>query len=250
MAKKVIIQTVQADLGPVEEGLPPWMATFADMVTLLLCFFVLLLSFAEQDTQKYREVVGSLQDAFGAKEIREKSASFGEVFSTFVLDDKVLESVEGQPLQSLELRIESLIQSEQRLKDSTGVQPYKDGVLIQIDCETIFEPDTARLTPTALRLLDKVIVILEEQPVNLVVRGHTDNKPIHSARYVSNWELSAARAASALAYITEHGHIPAKRLKAVGYADTRPVETNITLAGRRANQRVEFFFHNPEKEAW
>jgi chemotaxis protein MotB len=83
-----------------------------------------------------------------------------------------------------------------------------------------------------------------------VVRGHTDDRPIHTAKYPSNWELSAARAAVALDYIVNKGGFEINRAKAVGYADTRPEVPNDTEADRLKNQRVEFYMHMPQRDAW
>lgn len=82
------------------------------------------------------------------------------------------------------------------------------------------------------------------------MRGHTDDIPVRSAKYPSNWELSAARAAAALRYIVEKGGINPSRLKAVGYAGTRPLVPNTSEANRAINRRVEFYFHRPRVEGW
>jgi chemotaxis protein MotB len=249
VAKKVVIRKVPPEVGPVDEGLPPWMATFADMVTLLLCFFVLLLSFAEQDAQKFRDVVGSLKDAFGARVVRSKSTSLGELTTSSTKDKSAPSSERSQTMTGVVLKLKSLMQDE-TFKKASGVNADRDGALLDIRSAAVFEPGSARITREARAVLDNVISVLKEYSVNLVVRGHTSNQPPGTDRYPSNWELSAARAANALAYIVEVGGIPVNRVKAVGYADTRPIKTNGTQAGREANDRVEFFFHQPDRDSW
>ncbi|MDD4731536.1 MAG: flagellar motor protein MotB [Desulfovibrio sp.] len=250
MAKKVIIVKKPAEEGPKDEGLPPWMATFADMVTLLLCFFVLLLSFAEQDVQKFRDVLGSLRDAFGVAVVRTKSTELALETSSETEVSQAPTSTSEQILNGVVVRIRSILEKSPELKRASGVRVDREGVLFDVRSGALFEPGSAQLSPEARQALDSVILVLKEYPLNLVVRGHTDNRPITTGRYASNWELSAARAANALAYIVEVGGIPVNRVKAVGYAHTRPVADNASVEGRLKNQRVEFFFHQPEKENW
>ncbi|MBU1610887.1 MAG: OmpA family protein, partial [Proteobacteria bacterium] len=215
-----------------------------------LCFFVLLLSFAEQDAQKYRDVVGSLKDTFGAKVIRSKSDDLDLMTTSTTADKAAPSSDDSQVMAGVIIKLKSLIQDDKRFKNTSGIAADREGALMYVQAGAIFKPGSAQLTSEAKTALDRVIAVLEEYPINLVVRGHTDDMPTNSAHYPSNWELSAARAANALAYIVDIGGIPDNRVKAVGYADTRPVKPNVTEEGRRANQRVEFFFHKPNNDAW
>lgn len=237
---------------PGDEGLPAWMATFADMVTLLLCFFVLLLSFAEQSEDKYRDALGSLKGAFGVKELRAVSddmAHFNTSNTAKELAAKI--SHDERLLLGVIMRIKSLIEDEDvKLKEGIGVTADRDGVIFSATASAIFKPGSADLSDEADRILDKVIKVLKDYRLNLVVRGHTDNKPISTAKFPSNWELSAARAAVALDYIVNKGHIEISRAKAVGYADTRPAASNDTQENRMKNQRVEFYLHMPQRDAW
>jgi chemotaxis protein MotB len=159
-------------------------------------------------------------------------------------------STSEQILNGVVVRIRSILEKSPELKRASGVRVDREGVLFDVRSGALFEPGSAQLSPEARQALDSVILVLKEYPLNLVVRGHTDNRPITTGRYASNWELSAARAANALAYVVEVGGIPVNRVKAVGYAHTRPVADNASMEGRLKNQRVEFFFHQPEKENW
>lgn len=237
---------------PGDEGLPAWMATFADMVTLLLCFFVLLLSFAEQSEEKYRDALGSIKGAFGVKEIRAVSqdmALFNTSEAAQELEAKI--SHDERLLLGVIMRIKSLLEDESaEIKDGTGVTADRDGVVFSANSAAMFKPGSAELSPEADRILNKVITVLKDYQLNLVVRGHTDDRPISTPRYPSNWELSAARAAMALDYILQKGGIEISRAKAVGYADTRPAVPNDTQENRSKNQRVEFYLHMPQRDAW
>ncbi|MBI9111694.1 OmpA family protein [Maridesulfovibrio ferrireducens] len=248
MAKIVILKPKNNDPPP-EEGLPPWMATFADMVTLLLCFFVLLLSFASNDAEKFKELLGSIKDAFGVKIERPEADHLALAPSDLQRKEIKMDSNDKR-LLGLVLRIKALLDDDESTRKSSGVNADQDGVIMSTDSASLFEPGTAKLKPGANKVLNKVISILKENNYNLVVRGHTDNIETSSKKFPTNWELSAARAARALRYIAEHGGISTKRLKAVGYADTQPLVKNDTPANRAKNRRIEFFYHKPARDSW
>jgi len=237
---------------PADEGLPPWMATFADMVTLLLCFFVLLLSFAEQSEEKYRDALGSLKGAFGVKEVRAVSEDMAQ-FSTSPTAKEMASRIshDERLLLGVVMRIKSLLEEEDmELKEGTGVTADRDGVVFRASSAAMFEPGSAELSRNSTAILDKVVKVLKDYKLNIVVRGHTDDRPISTRKYPSNWELSAARAAMALDYIVNKGGIEISRAKAVGYADTRPDVPNDSDENRLKNQRVEFYLHMPQRDAW
>lgn len=248
-----VLQRKPAEEPPGDEGLPPWMATFADMVTLLLCFFVLLLSFAEQSETKYRDALGSIKGAFGVREIRAVTEDMSQFDTTSQATKDMAASIshDERLLLGVVMRIKSMLEKEdEKIKNGTGVSADRDGVIFSADAAALFEPYSADLTPESTKILDKVISVLKEYKLSIVVRGHTDDQPVHSKRYPSNWELSAARAAVALNYIITKGHIEINRAKAVGYADTRPAVPNDSVENRRKNQRVEFYLHMPQRDAW
>lgn len=256
MAKEAVveeeIQKKPPSDPPADEGLPAWMATFADMVTLLLCFFVLLLSFAEQSEEKYRDALGSLKGAFGAKELRAVSDDMAQ-FNTSPAANEIASQMshDERLLLGVIMRIKSLMDNEDEdVKEGTGVTADRDGVVFSAKSSTMFAPGTADLSPKAKYVLDNVIRVLKDYKLNLVVRGHTDDRPISTRRFPSNWELSAARAAAALDYIVNKGDIEISRAKAVGYADTRPAVPNDSQENRLKNQRVEFYLHMPQRDAW
>jgi chemotaxis protein MotB len=254
MAKaEEVIRRKPPEDPPGDEGLPPWMATFADMVTLLLCFFVLLLSFAQQSEEKFRDALGSLKGAFGVKEVRAVSEEMAQFNTSSEAVEKMASSIshDQRLLLSVVMRVKSMLEEmDVKLKEGAGVSADRDGVVFRASSAALFEPNTAQLRPEAGKMLDAVIKVLKDYKLNLVVRGHTDDRPIHTAKYPSNWELSAARAAVALDYIVNEGGIEINRAKAVGYADTRPEVPNDTEADRLRNQRVEFYMHMPQRDAW
>lgn len=248
-----VVESKPPQPAPIEVGLPPWMATFGDMVTLLLCFFVLLLSFAEQSETKYRDALGSIKGAFGVREVRAVTDQM-EMFDTTSKKTKELASRinhDERLLLGVVMRIKSMLEEEDiKLQEGTGVAADRDGVVFSANSGALFQPNSADLTPESTKILDKVIKVLKDYKLNIVVRGHTDDRPVSTRRYPSNWELSAARAAVALNYIINKGHIEINRAKAVGYADTRPAVPNDSEENRAKNQRVEFYLHMPQRDAW
>ncbi len=233
----------------VEEGAPAWMATFADMATLLMTFFVLLLSFANMDAQKFREMLGSVKDAFGVQK-----ETFGDyrALSDQAFDAMIVKPTDGQgqdgedkasPSMEQMLSIVQAVFGE--LEGVAEVFMDEEGVTVRVKGKLLFPPGDATLKPEATPVLDRIAALLGKYTFDLYILGHTDPVPIHTSRYPSNWELSSARAAAALRYLVERGADP-RRLVAVGFADSRPIVPNDSPEGRARNRRVEFLFKNPE----
>ena len=237
------------DDAPAEEGLPLWMATFADLVTLLLCFFVLLLSFAQQDANKFKTLAGSIKNAFGIQ-VKRKSANFA-AFSPakYERSDVKLEKSDKLILGMI-LEIKNYVLNDPDLQKVATITADDQGVVIRIPVTSFFAPGSAELLPGSDKLLDGAINILKQHTVNMVLRGHTANIKEWSKGYPSNWELSSARAAALLRATMERGEIPPSRLKAVGYADSRPLLPNTTNENKELNNRMEFYLHQPEQKSW
>ena len=226
---------------PVSEGLPEWMATFADMVTLLLCFFVLLLSFANQDIQNYEKMKGAIQEAFGVQttDTSAMHAAFAETAMEYQTTSK-----EKQEIARLAQSINTFAVAQEE-KTRASVATDSQGIMLRVDNRVVFLPGSAELTPPAKAILDDVVKLMGDTDFNLMVRGHTSDEEPHSEFYRSNWELSATRAAACLRYILDHSTISPRRCKAVGFADSRPLVPNNSPENRRINQRVEFYYQAP-----
>jgi len=236
-----------------EEGAPAWMATFADMSTLLLTFFILLLSFANMDAQKFREMLGSVKDAFGVQK-----ESFGDYRAQSSLavefstqqdrtgekDAGEAQGKEGQA-PSMEQALSIIQAMFQELGAAAEVSLDEEGVTVRIDGKLLFLSGSAELRSDAAVVMDRVAALLEKYTFDLFILGHTDSVPIETTQFPSNWELSGARASAALRYLVGRGLDP-RRLVAVGFADSRPIDSNATPEGRARNRRVEFLFKSPE----
>lgn len=234
---------------PKDEGLPPWMATFADMVTLLLCFFVLLLSFAQQDANKFKTLMGSIKNAFGIQ-IQRKEAEFA-AFSPSQFERKDVElKKDDQQILGMVVELKNIIIEDPDLQRTVKVTAEDQGVVLRFPVALFFAFGSAELKQEALPLLDGAIKILKERNVNMVVRGHTSDVPEAGSLYPSNWELSSSRAAAVLRALMQRGEISASRLKAVGYADSQPLLPNNSEANRETNSRMELYLHKPEVKSW
>lgn len=234
---------------PAEEGLPLWMATFADLVTLLLCFFVLLLSFAQQDANKFKTLAGSVKNAFGIQ-VKRPTANFAAFSPAKFERSDVKLKKEDQMILGMLLEIKSYMLEDPSLKKVATVTADNKGLILRIPVTNFFAPGSATLNPESEKLLDGAINILKQHTVNMVVRGHTSNTIEETNAYPTNWELSSARAAALLRAIMSRSELPASRLKAVGYADSRPLLPNTTEENKKLNNRMEFYIHRPQDKSW
>lgn len=268
-------------------GLPAWMATFADLMALLLCFFVLLLSFSEMDAMKFKRLAGSLAQAFGVQtelQVNEvpkgtsiiaqefspgkpEPTPINEIFQS--TDDTTQMSLEvycaeefdiqqGEPeyedsaREQLKQRLEELIRETEQdaMALAARLQPQITSgqieietrgrqIIIRIREQGSFRSGSAELAEDYFDVLDEIQAVLMLQPGRIKVQGHTDNIPINSARFRSNWELSSARAVSVAHQLMRGDYIDEDRFEVTGFADTRPLAPNDNPDNRARNRRVE-----------
>ena len=229
-------------------GAPEWMVTFGDLMSLLLTFFILLLSFSNMDVVKYRQMLGSMKDAFGVQKADATALEkpTGSLFS----------DVGGLPGQDPnELKIKKIMQElkklvkEERLEHMVNIERKERGVLMRIKGELMFRSGDAHVRYTFQKTLRKISKAIEKVDNQIIVEGHTDDLPIRTGRFPSNWELSSARAGAVVRYLSQNPKIDAKRFTAVGYADTKPIVPNTNAINRSKNRRVELLFvDNKSKE--
>lgn len=223
------------------------MTTWGDMMSLLLCFFILLYSFSSVDAQKFRAIMSAFQGMSGILDNGQSLVPEGDMLdSSSPFSDLVTDESYGQ-LQSLEtlaVKVAELLESEGfaeevelTLEDRGLVMRFKDVVLFDIGSDALKEEPK--------ELLKKLSVILEKVPLPIRIEGHTDNVPINNVRFPSNWELSVGRAVKVVRFLIEEGALDSDRLSALGYGEYRPLETNDTLAGRARNRRVDIVVLNP-----
>lgn len=217
------------------EGAPAWMATFADMSTLLLTFFVLLLSFANMDVQNFRMALGSVREALGV--ITQRPGYYEGVTTSPIPYEHERGSLNGaEQDQNSASNIEAIIQRRQ-LQKKVFVEVTKKKIILRI--HDLFEGGATQLRPRSFEELDAVVEICQLYRLPIHVEAHTDDRPIRDRVLRSNWELSAVRAGAVARYLVEAGRIEARRVAPVGYASTRPLSKGKSKKARRKNRRVE-----------
>lgn len=264
------------DDGP--PGTPAWMATFADLMSLLMCFFVLLLSFSEMDVEKFKQIAGSMKLAFGVQndleleDIPKGTSVVALEFSPGQTSDTIIETIqqvtdqttdpslrvgEGEIEDSdvkelLESKITALLAETavdaEQLKDmledeiQTGkVDVESDGrtITVRIREQGSFPSGSANLNSDFVPIMARIRDALTEIPGTISIEGHSDNTPLRGGRYESNWGLSASRALSVTHELLRDGLLSDERMMVVGFADTKPFTFNDTVEGRASNRRVE-----------
>ncbi|MBD2858050.1 OmpA family protein [Spongiibacter sp. KMU-158] len=237
----------------VAPGAPAWILTFADLMSLLLAFFVLLFSFSELDKQKFKELSGSLKDAFGVqREVKAKETPLGTSFiqrefspgrtNPTIRNQVRQESMNELKRYALAIDVEKVEDHLSKEMESGLVEVANDGeqvITIRIREMNSFPIGSAELSKSFYPVIKKISDVLHEIGGHVVVAGHTDPVPIHNSKFRSNWDLASARAATVLHQITAVGELPNQRFRLAGYADTRPLGDNNTEEGRAQNRRVE-----------
>jgi chemotaxis protein MotB len=232
-----------------------WITTYADLVTLLLVFFVLLFSISSVDLQRFQAIAAELQKSFGnpsaliplvapdvdtAPELPRKPEA--DVIRDIPVE--VLEELDQKLLADVKEFVE-----KKRVGDNILVTQEKNRITIMIEGQVLFESGQAGLVAGAVPLLDDIATIIQNHSQYRVnIKGHTDNVPIATSQFPSNWELSAVRATTVLRYLIDHGVGPPSRLTATGYGDLLPVASNDTPEGRARNRRVEFVLEKEKQD--
>ena len=222
------------------EGLPAWLATYADLVTLLMAFFVLLFAFSTMDAQKFTTLMEAFNGSFGVLD-GGKTVSPEALVTNARIQSKGTEHRFQKLAKELEEKIEEIKEAngEEAAGLEANVKITERGIEISFGASNFFSLGKAELRTTAEEILDSVYVKLRGIPNTIAVEGHTDNLPINTIRYPSNWELSTARATTVLKYLINQDSSLNGRIFAAGYADTRPIAINGTINGRSKNRRVD-----------
>ncbi len=275
-------------------GLPGYLATFADLMSLLMCFFVLLLSFAEMDALKFKRLAGSMREAFGVQNqvnvdsIPKGTSIIAQEFSPGKPDPSpikmVMQSTTDADQQTLEVLCQSPIEKAvaeqcsesketteaaaskqavmQKIKELTlktendavdmaakmeeeirsnmvEIETKGRKIIIRVQEKGSFSSGSAELNSEFLPVLEKLIEVIKGIDGHIAFEGHTDNIPIHTYAFPSNWDLSAARALAVAHGILDNSDIDQSRISITGWADTQPLVPNDSPTERARNRRVE-----------
>ncbi|MCP3849053.1 MAG: OmpA family protein [Gammaproteobacteria bacterium] len=237
-----------------EEGAPAWMVTFADLMTLLLVFFVLLFSISSIEKEQFKSVLSSIQIALNQKTpaatqivIQQTPPSTNSEILPIIPQPGMAEETLKKDSDKEELikDIETMIQ-EQRLGEFVYVYTEGDRIVIRIKGTILFPSGDVELFDDVIPVFDDIrSLFLKYSDYKIDIKGYTDNTPIATTRFPSNWELSAVRATTVLRFFIDQGIDPA-RMSATGYSDLFPISSNETEEGRAQNRRVEFVLEKEE----
>ena len=217
-------------------GAPLWMVTFSDMVTLLLTFFVLLLSMATLDEVKFTEAKSSIKEAFGFHTVAAPTK-----YSLPIIPSPPKSKFSPIPQQTTLTyykRIKTDIEMT-KINEQVEVLRDQDRIILRINESVLFDRGSAVLKPAAYPLLRKIADIVRPLPMAMRIEGHTDDQVPRTLR-ISGWDLSVARAVSVMRFYNRGKLFPLDRMAAVGYGDTRPAYPNTSEENRARNRRVDF----------
>ncbi|WP_263768722.1 flagellar motor protein MotD [Propionivibrio soli] len=233
-----------------------WLVSYADFITLLFAFFVVMYALSTVNEGKYRVLSESMISAFRNVHVNTSSQQ---------LPATVAPQVSVAPKPAILARTQDAAKQRQRDKmrnvakdilqvmaplieqGKVRVLETSRGVSIEINDSVLFSPGQALLHPASAKAMRAVAEVLAPTEFPITIEGHTDNVPINTLQFPSNWELSAVRATTVLRLFAESG-VAAERLTAIGYADTRPVEPNLFADGRARNRRVTILVDSSEPE--
>lgn len=229
-----------------------WLVSYADFITMLFGLFVVLYAFAKADQKKQAQVSESIDSAFRSlgifseatrhpdkNNVTSPGTDKPEVAMNIVMGEDVLSP--AQVKDDLEHIRRDLTQtlSNQVAQHTVSIRMGRDGLVISLREAGFFPSGSATPKPETLATLHKIATSLGRTPYDLRIEGHTDNIPIHTSQFDSNWELSSARATGIARLMLIQHTIPPDKLSAAGYAEFHPVASNATTDGRAENRRVD-----------
>lgn len=225
-----------------------WLVSYADFITLLFAFFVVLFATGQSDKSKKVQLEASITSAFQEMGIFEAHTKLpplpvangnGEAPQLNSVPKTIAES---DPMREVKRRIAEAAAPE-IAKGTIGIRETPNGLVVSLEEAGFFDSGAADIRPSALPVLARIAGVLPESPLR--VEGHTDNVPIHTAQFASNWELSSARASSIGRLLLKYPNIRPEDLSVAGYAEFHPAASNDTAEGRARNRRVDLVLLKP-----
>jgi chemotaxis protein MotB len=220
-----------------------WLVSYADFITLLFAFFVVLFATGQSDMRKKVELAASIQSAFNQMGIFEPHSAMPPATQLIGSGGSAAPPIVSLPLPSTP---ESMVIVRQHIEETAkpeigrgviAIHQSANGLVVSLQEAGFFESGAADIRPSALPVLDRIAAVLPESPLR--VEGHTDNVPIHTPQFASNWELSSSRASSIARLLLHHPNVHAEQMSVAGYAEFHPAASNATLEGRARNRRVD-----------
>jgi len=231
-----------------------WLVSYADFITLLFAVFVTLYAMSQTDKKKVEEVIASMSASFGFTASPASKPSVIEMGAINIIPNLQKSAVprrgknlgRQQDFRATKASIEAYLMKS-GAQDKVGVSIDQRGLVVSLKEAGFFDSGSASIKRGSLPLLNDVLGALASYSNRMRVEGHTDNVPISSAAFLSNWELSTARATNVLQYLMKQDFEP-EQLSAAGYGEYHPVADNDSEEGRRKNRRVDIVLLSPESE--
>ncbi|MCE5249609.1 flagellar motor protein MotB [bacterium] len=220
-------------------GSPAYMTTYGDLMSLLLCFFVLLVSFSTMEIEKFKAAAASLKGALGALPYQTKVTPNPIQMQRQTKAGE--EKSRSRKRERAVLQLRKIIR-DQNMSSIIKVSETQAGVHVTIGDPALFDTGKTEIKPGILPVLNKIVEVVSSGEEVIRVEGHTDNVPIKTSQFRNNWELSIGRALSVISYIqSQQENLDPSRLRPVGCGEFHPVAANDTPEGRALNRRVEIF---------
>ena len=234
-----------------------WLVSYADFITLLFAFFVVMYATSNNNLEKQKKFEESVRAEFKLNGPKAGGKTGPGTMAEQAIGD-VIEPLDlllkkGIGNKELEDHVQRLLEKNTEKaeikKTATDTRHDSIGVRITLAASTLFPSGSAKLRSSSLKSIDKIAEILKKSPKRLVIEGHTDNQPLQGGLFETNWELAAARASQVLRYLVKvHGFDPS-RVAAISYGEFKPIDSNDTEEGRSRNRRVELLIVNNESES-
>ncbi|MGI9861858.1 flagellar motor protein MotB [Moorella naiadis] len=209
-----------------------WLLTYADLITLLMAFFIVMYAVSKVDMVRYQQLARALGQIF--------NSSAGSMFLPEPGSGEQV--VPPDELTGISSELQAYL-AQQGLKDQVFVTSTSQGLIISFTGSVLFDRGQATLHPDAVPILQKISGYLQQVPNYIGVAGSTDDLPINTSQFPSNWELSAVRATTVIRYFTETAGLAPSRFIALGYGEYHPLFPNTTEEGRRKNRRVDVIIY-------
>ena len=226
--------------GDHEGGDERWLITYADLITLLLGLFVVLWTMGLADLEEYGRVAAAMKTVFGGKALVPGLPAKVTAAGPYLDADGG--SYPDTSEAYLTLRLEEALEGISETAGEVGVEIQERGVVVHLTETVLFDLGRARLREEAQKVLQDIAPVLVKSGRPIRIEGHTDNLPISTLEYRSNWQLSAARAANVVYFLTRSTHVPPGQLSIGAFADQLPIDSNDTPEGRQRNRRVDIVF--------
>lgn len=241
-----------------------WLVSYADFITLLFAVFVVLYAMGQTDKKKTEEVIASLQASFGLASVGATAPKVNVIPSQVI---NVIPSLkpdisiapgrtsramgrtraEEKDFRQIKASIEAYL-IKQGAQNKVTLSITRRGLIVSLKEAGFFDSGQAQIRPDAYELINTISEVMTQYNNPLRLEGHTDNVPISTSQFPSNWELSTARATNGLKYLIKHFDVDPNKISATGYAEFRPVAENTTPEGRARNRRVDLVMLSGEGE--